>query len=232
MANGNRVVLPGLPHFITQRGRNLAEDGGQRPVFRESVDYRVFLHLLEESFTRHQVPIWGYSLLSRSYSLVVVPDSPEALCAAIQRLDSEYAHYHNLRHMVRGQVWNGAFQSAPMCWSQVWDAIAFLERDAVRQEKLTAAWAHPWSSAAARLGRSPKPAWLRFEEWARQFEPNQWQKRLQSTENEAQFNSELMTALESGSGLGEMLAVTAPLARKGPQRAEGIRVVKRAAVAG
>ncbi len=224
MANGNRVTCPGLPHYVAQQGR-----GGDRQVFRESADYRVFLHLLEESCKRYDVAIWGYNLRPRGYSLILVPESAEALHSAIQRLDSEYAHYHNLRHMVRGQVWSGPFQSVAMCWSQVWDAIAFVERDPVRNEKLTAAWAHPWSSASARLGRSAKAAWLNFDEWSRLFEAPQWQKRLQTPENEQQFGFDLAVALEQGSALGEMLAMPAPLVRKGPQRAEGLRVVKRAA---
>ena len=223
MAHGNRLVLPGLPHYVTQRGK-----GEGRPLFRESADYRVFLHLLEESCMRQEVTILGYSLLSTGYSLIMVPGEATALALAIQRLDSEYAQYHNLRHMVRGPVWYGAFQSAPLCWSQVWDAIAFVEREPVRVEKLAAAWAHPWSSAAARLGRSTKPSWLNLAEWERQFQPHQWQRRLQAAENEAQFSRELTAALDNGTALGEMLAVTAPMARKGPQRADGIRVVKRA----
>ena len=224
MAQGNRVILPGLPHFVRQRGR---VDG--HAAFLESADYRVFLHLLEESCARHMVWVWGYSLLPGGYSLVAVPGSAEALCSAVQKLDSEYARYHNLRHMVRGPVWNAQFQAAAMCWSRVWDAIAFVEREPVRKERLTAAWAHPWSSAAARLGRAPKPEWLHFEEWARQFEGPQWQKRLQSSEGEAQFGLELTAALESGSALGEMLAMPAPLVRKGAHQADIIRVVKRAA---
>ena len=228
MANSNRVTCPGLPHYVAQRGRSGAAYD-RRPVFRESADYRVFLHLLEESCKRYNVAIWGYTLLPRGYSLILVPDSAEALHSAIQRLDSEYAHYHNLRHMIRGQVWSGPFQSVAMCWSQVWDAITFVERDPVRNEQLTAAWAHPWSSAAARLGRSVKADWLNFDEWARQFEAPQWQRRLQAADNEEQFGRDLTLALVNGWALGEMLAMPAPLVRKGPQRAEGLRVVKRVA---
>ena len=120
MAQGTRVILPGLPHFVSQRGRS-----GDLPVFREPTDYRVFLHLLEESCGRYAVAIWGYTLLARSYSLILVPENQESLDAAMRRLDSEYAHYHNLRHMVRGHVWTGAYRSAAMCWSEVWDAILY-----------------------------------------------------------------------------------------------------------
>ena len=221
MSNSSRLIIPGLPHYVSQRG--LAESG---PVFRESTDYRVFLHLLAESCEGYDVAIWGYSLLGRGYSLILVPESAEALHAAINRLDSEYAHYHNLRHMVRGQVWDGPFQTAAMCWSHVWDALAFVERDPVRNEKLGAAWAHPWSSAAARLGRARRAQWLNLEDWHCQWESPKWQKRLQSFENEDQFSRLLTSALENGCPLGDMLTVPAPLLRRGPQK-EGVRILEK-----
>ena len=48
------------------------------------------------------------------------------------------------------------------------------------------------------------------------------------SDTEAQFSRELTTALDKGTALGELLAMAAPVARKGPQRADDIRVVKRA----
>ena len=224
MAHGNRVILPGLPHYVAQRGRS-----GGGFVFREPTDYRVFLHLLEESCGRYEVAIWGYTLLAGNYHLILVPDNRGSLDAAMRRLDSEFAHYHNLRHMIRGPVWDSTYRSAAMCWSQVWDAIAFAEREPVRNEKLGAAWAHPWSSAPARLGRAPGAQWLDLDEWARHWDASRWMKRLQACEGEAEFGLGLTTALRSGTTLGEMLEWREPLVERiGPQRAsssKGLRTV-------
>ena len=227
MSHGNRVLVSGLPHYVAQRGRC-----EERPVFRETTDYRVFLHLLEESCARYEVAIWGYTLLPRTYSLILVPTDAEALDSAMRRLDSEYAHYHNLRHMVRGPVWDRAYQSAAMCWSQVWDSIAFAERQPVREDKLGAAWAHPWSSAAARLGRAAGSGWLDMEEWGRHWDAGGWMKRLQVVDGEQEFGRELILALRSGKTFGEMLALQEPIKRIGPQRAAAAKNQRPIAVAG
>ena len=214
--------MPGLPHYVAQRG--LCED---RSVFREPTDYRVFLHLLEESCDRHEVAIWGYTLLARSYSLILVPQDSQALDAAIRHLDCEFSHYHNLRHMVRGAVWKGIYRSTAMCWSQVWDAIAFAEREPVRQDRLGAAWAHVWSSAAGRVGRARSEPWLELSEWNRHWDGSRWMKRLQLTEGEDKFAHQMQLALRSGTTLGEMLSLQEPIKRLGPQRSasKGLRSV-------
>jgi hypothetical protein len=225
MAQGNQVILAGLPHYVTQRGRS-----GEHSVFREPTDYRVFLHLLEESCGRCEVAIWGYTLLARSYSLILVPENNDSLDAAMRRLDSEYAHYHNLRYMVRGVVWNSHYRAAAMCWSEVWDAILYAERDPVREAQIGVAWGHPWSSAPARVGRAQPAPWLGLGEWGRHWTAPQWMKRLQVFEGEAEFGRKLTAALDTGAALGEMLS--SGVTRIGPQRATGVkrlRVVGRAA---
>jgi len=222
VAHNNRVILPGLPHYVTERGRK-----GDPSVFREPTDYRVFLHLLEEACTRYEVAIWGYTLLARSYSLILVPDQAASLDAAMRHLDAEYARYHNLRHMVRGSVWEGGYKTVPMCWSQVWDALVLAERQPIHEERLSAAWAHPWSSAAARLGRAPRAPWLAWREWELHWTSAQWMNRLQRFENEEQLSRELAEASLSGQSLGTVLAESIP--RIGPRRAivarKGLRVI-------
>jgi hypothetical protein len=233
MAQDNRVILPGLPHYVTQCGRS-----GDYSVFREPTDYRVFLHLLEESCGRNEVAIWGYTLLARSYSLILVPENTNSLDLAMRRLDSEYAHYHNLRNMVRGAVWNGTYRSAAMCWSEVWDAMLYAERDPVREDGVGVAWGHPWSSAAARLGRATPAPWLELGGWEQHWTIPQWTRQLQVFPNENEFGHKLAAALEIGATLGEMLtddafAAREPVARIGPQRAASaptrMRVIRTAA---
>jgi len=219
--SSQRVTLPGLPHYVTHSAHL------EEPAFREPTDFRVFLHLLGESCAQQRVRIWGYELSGHGYSLVLVPGQVESLGAALSRLDTEYTCYYNLRHMVRRKVWDESYQSAPMCWSKVWDALVYAERDPVRNEKLGVAWAHPWSSAAARVGRATAPAWLDGEEWSRYWNQSQWMRRLQWFEGEAEFGQELNAALESGTAVGGLVNLPEVLPRKGPRKAasRGISVV-------
>ncbi|MEW6574290.1 MAG: transposase, partial [Bacillota bacterium] len=53
MARIARVVAPGVPHHITQRGNRR-----QQTFFCEE-DYRAYLHLMAEWCSRWRVEIWA-----------------------------------------------------------------------------------------------------------------------------------------------------------------------------
>jgi putative transposase len=57
MARLARIVLPGVPHHITQRGNR------RERVFFEDSDYALYLDLLAEAASRAQVAIWAYCLI-------------------------------------------------------------------------------------------------------------------------------------------------------------------------
>ncbi|MDT8442731.1 MAG: hypothetical protein RQ722_00425 [Desulfuromonadales bacterium] len=57
MARLARVVAPGYPHHITQRGNSR-----QQTFFQDS-DYRLYLSLLRERCKKAQVQIWTYCLV-------------------------------------------------------------------------------------------------------------------------------------------------------------------------
>jgi putative transposase len=53
-----RMVLPGIPHHVTQRGNR------REKTFFEDGDYALYLDLLASAFTQHGVEMWGISHLS------------------------------------------------------------------------------------------------------------------------------------------------------------------------
>ncbi|HIJ31167.1 MAG TPA: transposase, partial [Gammaproteobacteria bacterium] len=54
MARLLRLVVPGQPHHVTQRGNRRA------PVFFEEGDYRLYKDLLSEAAHRAEAEIWCY----------------------------------------------------------------------------------------------------------------------------------------------------------------------------
>ena len=52
MARLPLMVLPGIPHHVTQRGNRRA------CMFFEDADYALYLDLLAEAADRHGVEIW------------------------------------------------------------------------------------------------------------------------------------------------------------------------------
>ncbi|MEZ4819492.1 MAG: transposase [Bdellovibrionota bacterium] len=53
-----RIVIPGLPHHITQRGNR------RQKTFFEEVDYKTYLKSMSLACKRFDVKIWAYCLMS------------------------------------------------------------------------------------------------------------------------------------------------------------------------
>ena len=55
MARLPRVVIPGIPHHVTQRGN------GRQQTFFEQGDYALYLDLLAVAAERAQAEVWAYT---------------------------------------------------------------------------------------------------------------------------------------------------------------------------
>ncbi|MDD9877448.1 MAG: transposase [Magnetovibrio sp.] len=102
------MVVPGLPHHVTQRGNRR-----QKTFFRDD-DYRVYLDLMREWCGRHGVRVWAYCLMSNHVHLVCVPETADALACAIGAAHRRYTRHVNFREGWRGYLWQGRFASFPM----------------------------------------------------------------------------------------------------------------------
>ena len=71
MARLPRIVLPGIPHHITQRGNR------REPVFFEDGDYELYLDLLADAAAHAQVTIWSHCLMPDDVRSVAVPDDED-----------------------------------------------------------------------------------------------------------------------------------------------------------
>ena len=72
-----RVVAPGVPHHVTQRGNR------RQPTFFVEEDYSTYLEFMAEWCGERGVEIWAYCLISNHVNLIAVPKSEDALRRAI-----------------------------------------------------------------------------------------------------------------------------------------------------
>ena len=105
MARLARVVVPGLPHHITQRGNR-----GQQTFFCDE-DYEYYLELMGQWCGAHQVKIWAYCLMPNHVHLIAVPQSADGLGRAIGEVHRRYTRMVNVREGWRGHLWQGRFAS-------------------------------------------------------------------------------------------------------------------------
>jgi putative transposase len=77
MARLARIVVPGFPHHVTQRGNRRLE------VFFSDDDYRAYLDLLGQSCAHVGTKIWAYCLMPNHVHLIAVPSDADGLRAAL-----------------------------------------------------------------------------------------------------------------------------------------------------
>ena len=105
MPRQRRVVLPGRPHHITQRGNN------RRDVFFEDSDRELYLSLLREYAAKYQVEILGYCLMTNHVHLIAVPADATGPAKAIGRVHNDYARWLPIRRRESGHLWQNRFFS-------------------------------------------------------------------------------------------------------------------------
>lgn len=146
MSRVARIVVPGFPHHITQRGNRQAD------VFNSDADREAYLRFLKEYGKRHGLDVWAYCLMTNHIHLVVVPAREESLGLALRDTHTVYAMYFNTQTDLSGHVWQGRFHSCPMDQAHLWAAVRYVERNPVRAGLVERAEEYRWSSAAAHCG--------------------------------------------------------------------------------
>lgn len=160
-----RVVVPGLPHHVTQRGNR------RLPTFFCDDDYHAYVDLMAEWCSRCSVEIWAYCLMPNHVHLIAVPTSEDGLRRAIGEAHRRYTVRVNLREGWRGHLWQGRFGSFAMDEPHLSAAARYIELNPVRARMVAEPTEHRWSSARAHAeGRDDRlvsvaPLIARFGDW-------------------------------------------------------------------
>ena len=126
MARLARVIAPGMPHHVTQRGNR------RQQTFFGKEDYQHYLELISRFCRAEQVAIWAYRLMPNHVHLIVVPQSAESLRRAIGEAHRRYTRRINFREGWRGHLWQGRFASFVMDEDHLLTAARYVELNPVR----------------------------------------------------------------------------------------------------
>jgi len=145
MARLARLVVPGLPHHITQRG-----NGRQRTFFADA-DYALYRDLLAENLKAAGVACWAWVLMPNHVHLILVPSDEDGLRRALAPVHRRYAGIMHARRKRSGHFWQGRFGCAVMDESHLAAALVYVMLNPVRARLVGRAQDWPWSSARAYL---------------------------------------------------------------------------------
>lgn len=145
MARIARVIAPGIPHHITQRGNR------RQQTFFCDDDYTDYLDLMAEWCAKYRVAIWAWCLMPNHVHLIAVPETEEGLARAIGEAHRRYTRRINFREKWRGHLWQERFASFPMDESYLLAAARYVEMNPVAAGIVERPDQYTWSSAQAHL---------------------------------------------------------------------------------
>lgn len=165
MARMARLVVPGHPHHVTQRGVRRLD------VFLQEDDYRTYLELLGRWCRAAGTQVWAYCLMPNHVHLILVPSSEDGLRAALGETHRRYTSHINDREDWRGHLWQERFHSFVMDEDHLLACARYVELNPVRARLVKKPEHWPWSSARAHLDGanngliSIKPLLSRVSDW-------------------------------------------------------------------
>lgn len=143
-----RLVVPGIPHHVTQRGVRRME------TFFGDGDYRAYVTLLAEWSAKAGTEIWAWCLMPNHVHLVLVPSDEDGLRRSLGETHRRYTRRINRREDWRGHLWQERFHSYPMDERHLLACVRYVELNPVRAGLVAQPRDWRWSSARAHLGGS------------------------------------------------------------------------------
>jgi putative transposase len=140
-----RVVVPGAPHHVTQRGNR------RQPTFFGAADYLAYLHIAAVEFAARGVEVWAYCLMPNHVHLIASPGRAESLAAAVGATHLRYTRRINQRERWTGYLWQGRFASFPMDETYLRTCARYVGLNPVRAGLVDRAVHWPWSNVGAHL---------------------------------------------------------------------------------
>ncbi len=147
MARLPRLIVPGQPHHIIQRG------AGQQPVFHDSDDYLAFLGHLREAARQFEVAIHAYVLMSNHVHLLASPTDASGLARMMQWIGRYYVPYYNRKYARTGTIWQGRYKAAVIDSERYFLVCSrYIELNPVRAEMVASPEDYRWSSYRHHVG--------------------------------------------------------------------------------
>jgi putative transposase len=141
-----RIVRPGLPHHVTQRGNR------RQKVFFSDGDYTLYCQLLADECRKYGVQVWAYCLMPNHVHLLLVPQSAEALTPAVSETHRRYTTAVNRRQGWTGHLWQGRYGSEPIGNdAALFTVVRYIEQNPAGAGLVARPELWPWSSANSHL---------------------------------------------------------------------------------
>lgn len=145
MARLARLVIPNVPHHVTQRGNR------RQPIFFSDEDYAAYRDLVAAACAAREVCCLAWCLMPNHVHLILTPSDADGLRAGLAEAHRRYSRRINRAHDWTGYLFQGRFASYPMDAAHLMTAVRYVELNPVRARLAQRAEDWRWSSARAHV---------------------------------------------------------------------------------
>ena len=158
MARIKRLVVPGLPHHVTQRGVRSMD------VFDDDDERVLYLRHMRQQCDRFGVTFLAWCLMSDHVHLIAVPAEERSLALGIGEAHRRYTRAKNFSLGVRGYLFQGRFASCVLDDRHLMVAARYVELNPVAAGIVDTPEEYEWSSARFHLDGRRKDPLIRDED--------------------------------------------------------------------
>jgi len=136
-----RIVLPGHPVHIIQRGNN------RSATFFSDDDNRYYLDTLAQAREESQSTIHAYVLMTNHVHILATPSTEIGISHMMQSIGRRYVRYINKTYKRTGTLWEGRFKHS-LIQDEFYYLICsrYIELNPVRAGMVAQPEDYPWSS--------------------------------------------------------------------------------------
>jgi putative transposase len=168
-----RLVVPGYPHHVTQRGNR------RQKTFFNADDYQAYLEFITLAKPNAGCDIWAYCLMPNHVHFVIVPERKDSLALLFKEAHRCYTRRINFREKWRGHLWQERFHSFVMDEPHLDATVKYVELNPVKARLCKSPQDWRWSSVHAHLSAeddrlvSVRPMLEKFPNWPEYLEQSE-----------------------------------------------------------
>ena len=141
MPRRHRLVLPGTPLHVIQRGHD------RQPCFLVEDDYLNFLDWLQQQARATRSKVHAYALMTNHVHLLLSVADAKSLACLMKSTTQNYSQYFNHRYQRGGAVWQGRYKSCVVQTEDYFLACQrYIEMNPVRAGMVRYPGNYRWSS--------------------------------------------------------------------------------------
>jgi putative transposase len=146
-----RVMSPGFPQHLVQRGNN------REACFFAESDYLTYLRWLERAASAYRVSVHAYVLMPNHVHLLATPEVEGGISRMMQYLGRQYVQYINRTYGRSGTLWERRFLASLVETGRcLLSLYRYIESNPVRVGLASAPERYRWSSAVAHVAPNGK----------------------------------------------------------------------------